>query len=196
VGAPAGQLQPRHQRPLAGDHGAELRRLRDDRGVALERVDTGSDLGNREAFLVVSLSWLLVPVLGAVPYLVAGTGTVAHPVDALFESMSGFTTTGATVLGEISVDRHGHAMLMYRQLTQWLGGMGILVLMVAILPELSVGGAQIINEEAPGLSLEKLTPRIQETARALWGIYAGFTVLAVAVYYGLHLLGVAPEMDL
>ncbi|QCC49217.1 TrkH family potassium uptake protein [Halobellus limi] len=165
-------------------------------GALLERLDQRNDLGNREAFLLVSLAWLLVPLAGTVPYLFAGTGTVATPINALFESMSGFTTTGATVLGEISVERHGHAMLMWRQLTQWLGGMGILVLMVAILPELSVGGAQIMNQEAPGLSIEKLTPRIQETARALWGIYAGFTVLAALVYYGLHLANLAPNMDL
>jgi len=74
--------------------------------------------------------------------------------------------------------------------------MGILVLMIAILPKLSVGGAQVIDNEAPGLALEKLTPRIQETARALWGIYAGITVVAAAVYYGLSLVGVAPNMDL
>jgi len=165
-------------------------------GTLLERLDSGGELGNREAFLLVSLAWLVVPLFGTVPYLVAGTGTVAGPVNALFESMSGFTTTGATVLGDISVGRHGHAMLLYRQLTQWLGGMGILVLMVAILPKLSVGGAQVISEESPGLSLEKLTPRIQETARALWGIYAGFTVLAALVYYALHHLGAAPNMDL
>ncbi|MFB6270830.1 MAG: TrkH family potassium uptake protein [Halobacterium sp.] len=164
-------------------------------GVLLEQVHDGSELGNREAFLLVSLAWLVVPLVGIVQYLVAGTGTVATPVNALFESMSGFTTTGATVLGEISVAKHGHAMLMWRQLTQWLGGMGILVLMVAILPELSVGGAQVINQEAPGLSLEKLTPRIQETARVLWGIYAGFTVLAAVTYYALHVAGVAPNMD-
>jgi trk system potassium uptake protein TrkH len=165
-------------------------------GVLLERVRGDGELGNREAFLLVSLAWLVVPVVGTVPYLVAGTGTVAHPVNALFESMSGFTTTGATVLGDISVARHGHAMLLWRQLTQWLGGMGILVLMVAILPELSVGGAQIINQESPGLSLEKLTPRIQTTARILWSIYAAFTVLAAVAYYALHLAGVAPNMDL
>jgi len=144
----------------------------------------------------VSLAWLVVPLVGTVPYLVAGTGTVADPVNAFFESMSGFTTTGATILGEISVEKHGYAMLMWRQLTQWLGGMGILVLMVAILPELSVGGTQVINQEAPGLSLEKLTPRIQETARALWGIYAGITVFAVVVYYGLNQAGMAPNMSL
>ena len=163
-------------------------------GTLLERVrrtDADDDLGNREAFLLVSLVWLVVPIAGTVPYVLAGTGTVAAPVNALFESMSGFTTTGATVLGEISVDRHGRAMLMWRQLTQWLGGMGILVLMVAILPELSVGGAQVMNQEAPGLSLDKLTPRIQKTARALWAIYAGFTLLAAAVYFALHLAGVA-----
>jgi trk system potassium uptake protein TrkH len=165
-------------------------------GVLLERLAPDGELGNREAFLLVSLAWLVVPIAGTVPYLVAGVGTVADPVNALFESMSGFTTTGATVLGEISVEQHGHAMLLWRQLTQWLGGMGILVLMVAILPELSVGGAQVINQEAPGLSLEKLTPRIQETARVLWGIYAGFTVLAAVVYYALHLAGLAPNMDL
>lgn len=165
-------------------------------GWLMEQLDTGGELGNREGFLLVSLSWLIVPMVGMVPYLVAGTGTVAEPINAMFESMSGFTTTGATVLGEISYERHGRAMLMWRQVTQWLGGMGILVLMVAILPQLSVGGAQVIKEESPGLSLTKLTPRIQETARALWGIYAGFTVLAVMAYYGVHLAGAAPEMDL
>lgn len=164
-------------------------------GALLEQVGEEGELGNREAFLLVSLAWLGVPIAGTAPYLVAGTGSVAHPVNALFESMSGFTTTGATVLGEISVARHGHGMLLWRQLTQWLGGMGILVLMVAILPSLSVGGAQVMNQEAPGLDLDKLTPRIQKTARALWGIYAGFTVLAVLVYYGLHLAGLAPNMD-
>jgi trk system potassium uptake protein TrkH len=164
-------------------------------GVLLERASRDGELGNREAFLLVSLAWLVVPVAGTIPYLVAGTGTVAHPVNALFESMSGFTTTGATVLSDISVDRHGHAMLMWRQLTQWLGGMGILVLMIAILPELSVGGAQVIDQEAPGLAFEKLTPRIRETARALWGIYAGLTLLTAGVYYGLHLVGVAPNMS-
>ncbi|KAB1196722.1 MULTISPECIES: TrkH family potassium uptake protein [Haloferax] len=164
-------------------------------GVGLERLRTDPDLGHREAFLLVSLTWLAVPLVGMIPYLVAGQGTVATPVNALFESMSGFTTTGATVLGEISFDQHSRSILMWRQVTQWLGGMGIIVLMVAILPELSVGGAQVIDQEAPGLSIEKLTPRIRDTARALWQIYAAFTVAAVVVYYGLHLAGVAPNMD-
>ncbi|KTG14799.1 TrkH family potassium uptake protein [Haloferax profundi] len=164
-------------------------------GVGLERLQSDPDLGHREAFLLVSLTWLAVPLVGSVPYLVAGQGTVATPVNALFESMSGFTTTGATVLGDISFDTHTRSIMMWRQVTQWLGGMGIIVLMVAILPELSVGGAQVIDQEAPGLSIEKLTPRIRDTARALWRIYIGFTIAAVVVYYGLHLAGLAPNMD-
>jgi trk system potassium uptake protein TrkH len=165
-------------------------------GFGLEQLHPRTEIGHRETFLVVSLTWLVVPLAGTVPYLVAGQGTVADPVNALFESMSGFTTTGATVLGEISFARHGRAILLWRQLTQWFGGMGLLVLMIAVLPELSVGGAQLMNEEAPGLSIEKLTPRIRESARVLWGIYLGFTVLAVGVYYGLSFLGMAPNMDL
>jgi trk system potassium uptake protein TrkH len=164
-------------------------------GVPLEGLRADDEFGHREAFLLVSLTWLVLPVFGTIPYLLAGQGTVAGPVNALFESMSGFTTTGSTVLGEISFERHSRAILLWRQLTQWLGGMGILVLMVAILPELSVGGAQVINEESPGLSMEKLTPRIQDTARVLWLIYAAFTVVAIGVYYALHVLGVAPNMD-
>jgi len=140
-------------------------------GTLLQAVDPDPELGHREGFLMVALTWLVVPILGSIPYLVASNGipfvfdpttpesVLANPANALFESMSGFTTTGSTVLEEISVDRHGHAILMWRQLTQWLGGMGIVVLMVAILPELSVGGARLIREEAPGFSVEKLTPR-------------------------------------
>ena len=100
------------------------------------------------------------------------------------------------MLGEISFERHSHAMLMYRQLTQWLGGMGIIVLMVAILPELAVNGAQLIDAEAPGPELNKLTPQIAETARILWLVYAGFTALLICLLYALHLIGVAPNMDL
>jgi trk system potassium uptake protein TrkH len=168
-------------------------------GFAVERVDPDPDLGPREALLFVSLAWLAAAAIGTIPYLLAGYGTastVADPVNALFESMSGFTTTGATVLGEISTDRHSHAVLMWRQLTQWLGGMGIIVLMIAILPEVAVNGSQLMESEAPGPELQKLTPRIEETARALWLIYFGFTVVYVVLLYGLHLAGMAPNMDL
>jgi trk system potassium uptake protein TrkH len=168
-------------------------------GLALEQFGAGDDLHPREALLFVALSWLVVGVVGAVPYVLAGMGTastLAHPINALFESMSGFTTTGATVMGEISTDRHSHALLMWRQLTQWLGGMGIIVLMVAILPELAVNGAQLISAEAPGPELQKLTPHIAETARVLWKVYFAFTMLLAALLYGLHLAGLAPNMDL
>jgi len=118
------------------------------------------------------------------------------PINALFESMSGVTTTGSTVTAELSFDRHSHAVLMWRQLTQWLGGMGIIVLMIAILPELAVNGAQLMESEAPGPELQKLTPRIAETARALWLIYFGFTLVLIGLLYGAHLLGFAPNMNL
>ena len=168
-------------------------------GIALERVDPDPDLGPSEALVFVTLAWLVAAVVGAVPYLLAGAGTastLADPVNALFESMSGFTTTGATVMGEIGTDQHSHALLMWRQLTQWLGGMGIIVLMIAILPEVAVNGAQLMASEAPGPELQKLTPKIAETARALWLIYFGFTVVLVVLLYALHLLGMAPNMDL
>ncbi|MFC7135086.1 MULTISPECIES: TrkH family potassium uptake protein [Salinibaculum] len=168
-------------------------------GVGLERLDPDPDIGAREGFLMVALTWLAVALVGMLPYVIAGMGTestLADPVNALFESMSGFTTTGATVMGSIGFDHHSHALMLWRQLTQWLGGMGIVVLAVAILPELSVGGAQLMDAEAPGPGIEKLTPRIAETARVLWLIYLGFTVLQFLLLYGLHHAGLAPNMGL
>jgi trk system potassium uptake protein TrkH len=168
-------------------------------GFGLERLDHARDIGAREGFLMVASTWLFVSLVGALPYVLAGWGTastLAHPINALFESMSGFTTTGATVMGEISTARHSRALLMWRQLTQWLGGMGIVVLAVAILPELSVGGAQLMDAEAPGPGIQKLTPRIAQTARALWGAYMGITALEIVLLYGLHLGGLAPNMTL
>ena len=168
-------------------------------GTGLERLEPDPDLGPREGLAVVSLAWLAAAVVGAIPYVLAGYGTasaLAHPVNALFESTSGFTTTGATATAEISFERHSRAVLLWRQLTQWLGGMGIIVLMIAILPELAVNGAQLMRSEAPGPELQKLTPRIAETARALWVIYAGLTLALVVLLYALHLVGLAPNMDL
>jgi trk system potassium uptake protein TrkH len=175
-------------------------------GFGLEQLDPDPDIGAREGFLMVASAWLGVAAMGAVPYLLAAHGipgllaasspasTLANPVNALFEAMSGFTTTGATLLGEISLDRHSHAIMIWRQLTQWLGGMGIIVLAIAILPELSVGGAQLMDAEAPGVGIEKLTPRIAETARVLWIAYFGFTALEILLLYGLNRGGMAPNM--
>jgi trk system potassium uptake protein TrkH len=167
-------------------------------GTNLERLDDNPQLGAREALLFVALTWGAVALIGTIPYIIAGYGTesaLQHPINALFESMSGFTTTGATVTAEISFERHSHALLMWRQLTQWLGGMGIIVLMVAILPEAAVNGAQLIESEAPGPELQKLTPKIAETARLLWLFYLGFTVLYVGILITLHYGGMAPNMN-
>ena len=150
------------------------------------------ELGAREAFLGVSLIWLLVAVVGAVPFYIAGTGVFTHPIDALFESMSGLTTTGATALRDFSV--HSRSVMMWRQVIQWLGGLGILVLATAVLSEIGVGGAQLMETETQTQSVDKLTPKISRTAQLIWGIYVGLTALAVTVYYGLHLVGLAPEM--
>lgn len=165
-------------------------------GFGFERLDDDPHLSPREAFLMVALAWLLTSFVGALPYVVAGNDTVAQPVNALFESMSGFTTTGATVMGDISLETHSHAILMWRQMTQWLGGMGIIVLAVAILSKLAVGGAQVMEAEAPGPSIEKLTPTIKQTARILWELYVIITVGYMGLLYALHLAGFAPNMGL
>ncbi len=144
-------------------------------GWLVERAArTERDIGPREGFFVVALAWLLVAGLGALPFILLG---VLRPIDAYFEAMSGFTTTGATVIAH--VEGLPQALLLWRALTQWLGGMGIIVLAVALLPKLGVGGSQLMDVEAPGPTLERLTPRIRETARLLWGIYVGLTALDV-----------------
>ena len=163
-------------------------------GTGLERLGEEGRLSPREAFLMVALSWFVVPVVGAVPFVLAGTGSITHPVNALFESMSGVTTTGATVLLEFDV--HDRSILMWRQVSQWLGGLGILVLATAILSQLGVGGAQLMESETQTRDVNKLTPRIAQTARLLGKLYIGLTVLLMGILYGLHLVGVAPNMTL
>lgn len=163
-------------------------------GEALCRVGTEARLGPREAFLMVAVTWFAVPVVGAIPFVLAGNGSIATPVDALFESMSGVTTTGATVLLDFEV--HSRSILMWRQVLQWLGGLGILVLATAILSQIGVGGAQLMESETQTRDVNKLAPRIAQTARLLGEIYVGLTVLLVAILYGLHLVGLAPNMGL
>ncbi|WP_138005515.1 TrkH family potassium uptake protein [Halalkalirubrum salinum] len=163
-------------------------------GLGLEQLTDERDLRAREAFLMVSLTWLSIALVGAVPFLLAGEGALAEPVNALFESMSGVTTTGATVI--VNFEHHSRAILMWRAVLQWLGGLGILVLATAVLSQLSVGGAQLMETETQTQDLDKLTPKISETATLLWKLYIGLTGLQVAVLYGLHLVGYAPEMTL
>ena len=162
-------------------------------GVGLERLG-GGDLGGREAFLMVALSWLGVAVVGAVPFLVAGDGVLAQPVNAVFEATSGITTTGATVM--VDFDAHTRSVLMWRQLIQWLGGLGILVVATAILSELSVGGAQLMETEAQTRNVNKLTPRIEETARIIVKLYVALTLLQTGFLYSLNVAGLAPRMTL
>ncbi len=155
-------------------------------GLALQHTfkpDGELSLGRHEAFLLVAAAWVTASVIGAIPWiLVKGP---MFTVDALFESTSGFTTTGATILTDIEAETEG--LLLWRSLTQWLGGMGIIVLGIAILPKLAVGGMELLGAEAPGPTTEKLTPRIAQTAKALWVIYAGFTLAEALI---LMVLGV------
>jgi len=125
-------------------------------GFGLERLPR-REIGIREAFLTVSATWLVVALVGAVPFLLVGTGVFGSPVDAVFESMSGSTTTGATVVE--SFDAHPRGLLFRRQLLQWLGGLGVLVLAVGLLSQLGVGGAQLMETETQTQNVTKLTSR-------------------------------------
>lgn len=134
----------------------------------------------RDGFLVVAMFWVVLGLAGAVPLALTPDPQMSI-TDAVFESMSGLTTTGATVL--VGLDQMPASILYYRQQLQWLGGMGIIVLAVAVLPMLGVGGMQLYRAETPGpMKDAKLTARISETAKALWYIYVAFTVLCAAAY--------------
>lgn len=153
------------------------------------------ELKNREAFLIVSLTWLGLSVVGALPFLL--TGVLSSFTDAFFETMSGLSTTGATIFGGITdsgnrnpdIEMLPKSLLFWRSLSHWLGGMGIIVLSIAILPLLGFGGMQLFQAEAPGPTTDKLTPRVQNTAKLLWVVYAGFT-FAEFILLWLH-----PSMD-
>ena len=132
----------------------------------------GKDLRPKEGFAVVTLGWIVMSLLGSLPYMLSGA--IPSFTDAFFESISGFTTTGATILTDIESLPEG--ILFWRSLTHWIGGMGIIVLSLAILPFLGVGGMQLFKAEAPGPVVDKLKPRITETAKILWGVYLLFTV--------------------
>ncbi len=131
------------------------------------------DLKRVEGLAVVAGSWILLAHSAALPYVPAGLS----PIDALFESMSGLTTTGATVMRDFS--QFGRGVFFWRSLTQWFGGMGVIALFVAILPRLGIGGRQLFFAEAPGPTDEKLTPQIRKTAAALWAVYTGLTLAEI-----------------
>ncbi|MEA3274588.1 MAG: TrkH family potassium uptake protein [Pseudomonadota bacterium] len=139
------------------------------------------DLRLRDGFLVVVLFWTVLGVTGSLPFMLADNPSLSI-TDAIFESMSGLTTTGATVI--VGIDELPRSILYYRQQLQWLGGMGIIVLAVAVLPMLGIGGMQLYRAETPGpMKDSKLTPRITETAKALWYIYLGLTIACGVAYW-------------
>jgi trk system potassium uptake protein len=163
-------------------------------GLALERMTVGAAprVGVREGFLVVSVTWLLAAAFAALPYVFVGGDQLSHPLDAYFEGMSGFTTTGASLVTDF--DEINRSLGMWRQFTQWLGGMGIIVLAIAVLPRLRVGGRQLLESEMPGPEIAQLSERIRSTARALWLLYVGLTALQVLLLTGVGWLGLDEEM--
>ncbi|GGZ15260.1 potassium transporter [Echinicola pacifica] len=137
------------------------------------------NIRKREGYLIVALSWIFMSIFGMMPYLVSGT--LPQISDALFETVSGLTTTGASVLNDIEALPKG--ILFWRSMTQWIGGLGIIVLTVAIFPLLGIGGIELFVAESPGPTSDKLHPRIRETAKRLWYVYVGLTALCALLYY-------------
>jgi len=147
-------------------------------GLILEfGFKTEKEIERADGFTIVAFTWLLIPLLGTLPYVFLGLGFL----DAFFEAMSGFTTTGATILNV--VEELPKSALLWRSLTQWLGGMGVILLFISILPRLGVGGSQLFDREFPGPLPERLRPRFRTTARLLWTIYVGFTGAEIALLY-------------
>ena len=136
------------------------------------------DITAREGFAIVTLAWATTALFGALPYVL--TGATESPVAAFFEAMSGFTTTGATIFADVEALPPG--VLLWRALTHWIGGMGIIVLVIAVLPFLGVGGMQLFRAEVPGPTPERLRPRITQTAKLLWLVYFGLTAGQMLLY--------------
>ena len=142
-------------------------------------------LTNRDGFAIVTFSWITTAIVGALPFYLSGA--IPNVTDAFFESMSGVTTTGASILGNVSTMPHlengieslPHGILFWRSFIQWIGGMGIIVFYIAILPLLGVGGVQLFKAEAPGPVSDKIKPRVRETAKVLWIVYIGITFVEI-----------------
>ncbi len=144
--------------------------------LATRKVD--NELSQKDGFVIIVLFWIVLCFAGSIPFYLSGM----NAIDSIFESMSGITTTGATVISNL--DTLPESLLFYRQLLQWMGGMGLIVLAIAVMPLLGIGGGQIYKTEIPGaMGEQKLTPRIKETAQVLWLIYLGLTVLCAILYY-------------
>jgi trk system potassium uptake protein TrkH len=143
-------------------------------------ADKNGELRTKDGFIITIFFWTVLGFFGSLPFYLANLEGVTY-IDSLFESISGLTTTGATVF--VGLDDMPRSLLFYRQLLQWLGGMGIIVLAVAVLPLLGVGGMQLYKAETPGpMKDSKLTPRITETAKALWFVYVSMTISCAILY--------------
>jgi len=155
----------------------------------LKRNFSAKNLRHREACFIVTLAWVLLAAITALPYILCGTFASAHAswlyivTNSYFEAMSGITTTGSTVLNQI--EALPKSLLLWRSESQWLGGMGIILLSIAILPLLGVGGMQLFKAEVPGVSIDRISPRISDTAKTLWVLYLSLSALE----FGLLLLG-------
>ena len=146
-------------------------------GLAATR-NINNELSQKDGFVIIVMFWVVLSVAGSIPFYLSGMSII----DSFFESMSGITTTGATVISNI--DALPESVLFYRQMLQWMGGMGLIVLAIAVMPLLGIGGGQIYKTEIPGaMGEQRLTPRIKETAQALWSIYLGLTILCALLYY-------------
>jgi len=148
-------------------------------GLIFEWIGTKGEIKRREGFAIVALGWLFVAIFGSLPFLFSGT---LSPVDAFFESMSGFTTTGSTVM--LNLEQFDRSILLWRSFTQWIGGMGVILLFIAILPTFGISGSQLFDREFPGPMSERIRPRVQKTARMLWSIYLILTCAEIiALFY-------------
>ncbi|MBT4051592.1 MAG: TrkH family potassium uptake protein [Bacteroidetes Order II. Incertae sedis bacterium] len=148
----------------------------------IQRSRSQTELQIRDGFAIVAMAWVVLSLIGALPFVMGGV--LESYTDAFFETMSAFTTTGSTIFGGAGnpdIEDVPHAFLFWRSLAHWIGGMGIIVLTLAILPLLGVGGMQLYKAEVPGPSADKLTPRVQETAKRLWMIYVGITFVEFLV---------------
>ncbi len=144
----------------------------------LYKYRSSANVNKREGYLIVVVSWVFMTIFGALPYYLSGS---CGFTDAIFESMSGLTTTGASIFNDIEGLSHG--MLLWRSLSQWIGGMGIIVLTIALFPLLGIGGIELFVAESPGPTSTKIHPRIKETAKSLWILYCGFTALLSVILY-------------
>ena len=164
-------------------------------GFGIGLVTKGKEaVGVREGFLVVSLTWLVIAAVVALPYILSSEEQLSRPLDAYFEAMSGMTTTGSSVATDLAdLDK---SIVMWRQFSQWLGGMGIIVLALAVLPRLRIGGRRLMESEAPGPELDALAASIRDTARRLWLLYVALTALLILILATFGWTGVDDRMNL